>query len=160
MEEDRTEVKIDEIDVNNIRRSIESSSSRGAVGFIVFLLLLLTAGIGYLCYNTYRETHATETMDSSKRILVVSIESDLADSDRSDKTQVNNALENGGMIRLKNSSEGFEYSLGTVYKRYGASDSQGYMWLTGAVLNYVASRGWTFTQGPSSGLSNQYFFVK
>ena len=160
MEDGRDEVKLDELDIRHIRQSIESSSSKGAILFIVFLLLLLTAGIGYLCFNTYRETHSTETMDSIKRVLVVSIESDIADSDRSDKTQVTNALENGGMVRLKNTSEGYEYSLGTGYKKYGANDSNGYIWLNGAVLNYVASRGWTLVQGPSSGLSREYYFVK
>ena len=134
------------------------SKSRKAA--YIILLLLLTAGIGYLCVSTYRETHASDSMDSTKRVLAVCIESDISDSNRSDKTQVTNALNDGGMIRLKASNEGYEYSLGTAFKQYGASNASGSFWTLGAVLNYIASRGWTFVQGPSSGLSDYYFFIK
>ena len=154
------DVKLDELDVRRIRQSIENNSSKGAIGFIVFLLLLLTAGIGYLCFNTYRETHATESMDSTKRVLTVCIESDILDSNRSDKTQVSNALNDGGMIRLKATNDGYEYSLGSTYKQYGATNSTGGFWTLGAVLNYIASRGWTFVQAPTSGLSDYYYFIK
>lgn len=158
--EDEREEKIDEFEERRIRQSVEDNSSRKAIGFIVFLMLLMTLGIGYLCFNTYRETHASKTIDSTQRVLIISIESDLTDSNRSDKTQVKNALENGGAIRLQSSNEGYDYSLGTMYNSYGAKNSNGYFWTTGAVLNYVASRGWKFVQGPSSGLSDEYYFVK
>ena len=160
MDDERTDVKLDVRDMQYLRRVIENNRPTGAIGFIIFLLLLLTAGIGYLCFSTYRETNSTETFDSIKRVLVVTIESELSDSNRSDKTQVKNALDNGGMIRIKASNDGYEYSFGSTYKQYGAANSSNNIWTLGAVLNYIASRGWTFVQAPTTGLSEYYYFVK
>ena len=160
MDDEKSEVKLDETDIRYLRQVIERSSSKGVLVFIAILLLVLTVGIGYLCFNTYRETNATETIDSVKRVLVVTIESDLSDSNRSSTTQVKNAFADGGMIRIKSSNDGFDYSLGSAYKQYGATDASGSFWSLGAVLNYIASRGWTFVQAPTTGLSDYYYFVK
>ena len=138
----------------------EIAESNRKLKYLMILVALLIVLCGYLCFAVYRSTNATYAVDSTHRVLIVSLEDDLSDSDRSDKTQVKNALEDGGMVRIRQTNEDIEYSVGSSYKYYGAGDSDGTFWTTGALLNYIASRGWTFVQAPSSGLTNEYYFVK
>ena len=79
-------------------------------------------------------------------------------TDQSDMTQIKNAFNNGGMIKLdpNNISTDLKWQM----ESYGAADTDGMYWVTGAVLNYVASRGWTLVQAPTTGLANCYYFTK
>lgn len=130
------------------------------LSWLMFIVLLMTILCGYLCFEVYRSTNSTGVMDSSHRILIVSIESNLSDSDRSDRTQVRNALDAGGMIRIRLGNDDIEYSMGTSFKAYGADNADGKFWTMGGLLNYIASRGWTLVQAPSSGLTDAFYFTK
>ena len=127
---------------------------------LIALVVLLIVLCGYLCYVVFRSTNSTGVIDSNHRVLIVSLENGLSDSYRSDKTQMKNALEDGGMVRIRPTNEDIIYSVGIDYLDYGASDSDGNYWTIGALLNYIASRGWTLVQTPSTGLSSDYYFIK
>ena len=126
--------------------------------YIEFLLFILVVGVVYLGISQYRQTHSSDGLDSSNRVLVVEINNDLSESEKSDNKQINEALANGGMIRI--STNNINSTLKSKIERYGATNSGGSYWVLGALLNYIASEGWTFVQGPSSGLSQNYYFIK
>ncbi|MDD7452049.1 MAG: hypothetical protein PUK76_13495 [Treponema sp.] len=130
------------------------------LSWLMFIVLLMTILCGYLCFEVYRSTNSTGVMDSSHRILIVSMESNLSDSERSDRTQVRNALDSGGMIRIRLGNDDIEYSMGTSFKAYGADNADGEFWTVGGLLNYIASRGWTLVQAPSSGPTDEFYFIK
>lgn len=71
-----------------------------SLGFIKFLLLLIVIGFAYLCFVQYQEK---QSVDPRQRILIVDV-IDREDS-LSDRTQVQNALECGGMIKIKIDSD-------------------------------------------------------
>ena len=121
------------------------------------LLFILAACVGYLVFSKFREKNSGENIDSSNRVLVVYMNSD-SSTDQSDMTQIKNAFNNGGMIKLdpNNISTDLKWQM----ESYGAADADGMYWVTGAVLNYVASRGWTLVQAPTTGLVNCYYFTK
>ncbi len=127
---------------------------------IIFLLILIFICNGYICLNIIRQTNSNKGIDSTHRVLLVSMEDDISSSKASDQVQVKNALNNGGMIRIKDSNDGYKSAFGNEFGKYGALDSSGSYYTTGAVLNYIASRGWTLIQAPSSGLSSTYYFIK
>lgn len=144
-------------DFNLFKREIKQTKAK--VGWISLLLVLIVIGMAYLSFDVYRENNASESMDSSNRVLLVHIVSE--DSEYSDATQVKNGLSNGGMIQLELSAEALEKALGSeLYRSYGASNSDGYHYILGALLNYIASRGWSLIQAPTSGLAPQYYFVR
>lgn len=158
MEDNRIDDKPFPDSMEELKNEIAESNRK--LKYLMILVVLLIVLCGYLCFAVYRSTNATDAVDSTHRVLIVSLESNLSNSDRSDKTQVRNALSGGGKIRIKPTNEDIEYSFGTDYCYYGAGNSDGTFWTTGALLNYIASRGWTFVQAPSSGLTNEYYFVK
>lgn len=121
------------------------------------LLLILVVCAGYLVFSKFREKNSSENIDSSNRVLVVYMNSD-SSTNQSDMTQIKNAFNNGGMIKLdpNNISTDLKWQM----ESYGAADADGMYWVTGAVLNYVASRGWTLVQAPTTGLVNCYYFTK
>lgn len=123
-----------------------------------FLLLFVTIGIGYLVFAQYRQTHSSDSLDSSNRVLVVQIDDDLKASELSDDEQIKNALKNGGMIRIKISD--MDSSLKQKIERYAAIGSDRNYWVIGALLNYLASEGWELTQAPTTGLTQMYYFRK
>lgn len=129
-------------------------------GFVIFLLIVLVCGIGYLCVSDYREKNASSMIESTNKILILNI-SDSA-TDVSDSTQVKNALNSGGQIIIQDTdSKTFEEAFSSIsWKSYGANNSKGYMFTRGALLNYIASRGWKLIQAPSTGLSAVYYFTK
>ena len=133
-------------------------NNQPGLGFIKFLLVVIAVGIGYLCFAQFQ---GTQSFDSTPKILIIDVLRDTVNEDSlSDSTQVRNALEDGGMIRIKIDNDWLDDAFGSTYSRYGASDSEGYHYTLGALLNYVASQGWTFVQAPSSGLSTSYYFEK
>ena len=138
----------------------EIADSNRKLKCLIVLVVLLIVLCGYLCYVVFRSTNSTGVIDSTHRVLIVSLEDDLPDSKRSDKTQVKNALEDGGMVRIRPNNDDITYSVGNDYKDYGARDSDEIYWTTGALMNYIASRGWTFVQAPTSGLTSNYYFIK
>lgn len=123
-----------------------------------FLLFIISIGIGYLVFSQYRQTHSSDSLDSSNRVLVVQIDDDLKSDDLSDDVQIKNALKNGGMIRMKTID--IDRSLKQKIDRYAATGSDGNYWVIGALLNYLASEGWELTQAPTTGLSPMYYFRK
>ena len=150
---------------NPVLDSIESlkneiADSNRKLKCLIVLIVLLIVLCGYLCYVVFRSTNSTGVIDSSHRVLIVSLENGLSDSDRSDKTQVKNALEDGGRVRIRPNNDDITYSVGNDYIYYGASESDGTSWTTGALMTYIASRGWTFVQAPTSGLTSNYYFIK
>ncbi|MFA5546430.1 MAG: hypothetical protein WDA14_12345 [Sphaerochaetaceae bacterium] len=157
MDGDYKVVSIDQSDLDELKNEIRKSKAN--FGGVIILLILILIGLTYLSINVYRETNSSEVIDSSGRVLLVGIGSD--DSDLSDETQVKNALSNGGMVQLSMSKDTLKDVLSSdVYGYYGASDSEGYYYTLGALLNYIASRGWTLIQAPSTGLSDEYYFIK
>ena len=124
--------------------------------FVRILLIILVGCVGYLVVSRFREKNSSDSMDSSNRVLVVYMDNN--SSDQSDMTQIKNAFNNGGMIKLdpNNISTDLKWQM----ESYGAADSDGMYWVTGAVLNYVASRGWNLVQAPTTGLTNCYYFTK
>ena len=125
------------------------------VGCLLFLILLLNT---YLCFETYRKNNYNEYIDSNHRVLVLFLETNIKDSENSDKTQISNALNNGGAIRIgiKDCDKIFE----AEYQRYGATDSNKQFWTLGAILNYIASRGWKMVQADSDTFTKTYYFSK
>ena len=121
------------------------------------LLFILVACVGYLAFLKFREKNIGESIDSSNRVLVVYMESD-SSANQSDMTQIKKAFDNGGMIRLDTNNISTDFRL--QMEPYAASDTDGMYWVTGAVLNYIASRGWKLLQAPTTGMSNYYYFTK
>ncbi len=122
----------------------------------VFLLRIATICLLLLLLLQIWQSHSFGIIPSSSRVLVVQLSQDM--DDISDKTQVENALKNGGMIKVD--VEKLTNSFGYEYQYYGASDSEGTFYTLGGVLNYIASKGWTLVQPPTTGLSDMYYFVK
>ena len=139
---------------------VKESTQKVNLSGIIFLLVLLLACNIYICLNFFRQSHSNENIDSSHRVLLLTMEDKISNKDASDDVQVKNALKNGGTIRVKDSNEGYQNAFGYEYERYGAVNSSGTYWTKGAVLNYIASRGWTLIQAPSSGLTTTYYFIK
>lgn len=125
---------------------------------IEILMVLTVACLGYMVFVQYRQTHSSDDIDSSNRVLVVEINEDLSKSELSDSKQINEALKNGGMIRLKASD--LESGLKDKMNRYAAPNSSSQYWVLGALLNYLASEGWELTQAPTTGLSQMYYFKR
>lgn len=143
-------------DVCNKLNDIKSQNRRKSI--ITILILLLLAFLIVLHFNIIQINHI-----NSKAVLMVSIvsESDVdASNNITDETQVRNALKNGGMIIVVNSSEGFKKAFGEYYTSFGAANKDNKVYLVGAAINYIASNGWTLVQGPSSALSTDFYFEK
>ena len=126
---------------------------------LALFLLIAAIGIGYLAYVQYRQTHSSDSLDSSNRVLVLELNNDLTASNVSDERQIANALKNGGLIRLK-ADEVADSSLQPKIEKYSAMDSSGMYWVLGALLNYISSEGWELIQSPTTGLSQLYYFRK
>jgi hypothetical protein len=157
VEEERLIVQIDRSDFEELKREIRRSKTR--ITGVIVLLFLIVVALGYLTINMYRENNASDLVDSTRRILMVSF---VNDSDKvSDETQVKNALTNGGMIQLQINGTALRKSFGSDdYKKYGASDYGGSFYIIGAALNYISSRGWTLVQSPTTGLMSDYYFIR
>jgi len=123
------------------------------LGILTVILIIIALEIGYLCFVQFQS-----------KILIVDIESveaeDLDEADYSDSIQIQNALDNGGMIVINLESNWLKNNFDSNYNAYGANDSNGYMYILGGVINYTASKGWKLIQGPTSGLSNIYYFER
>lgn len=128
--------------------------------FITFLLIIIAVGIGYLCYSDYQERHPSQTFDSSHKVLVLIL--DDGSASYSDSTQFKNALADGGQIIINDSNaETMDECIGfKEWRAYGASNKENYLYLNGALLNYIASRGWNLIQAPSTGISSAYYFIR
>ncbi len=86
-------------------------------------------------------------------LLYVSIASDY-DNNTSDIEQVDKALRDGGMIKIKANSN-FISNVMPGAQSYGASNSSGSYYIYGAIINYIASRGWTLVS--ADGQDDLYF---
>ncbi|MCK9482301.1 MAG: hypothetical protein M0R38_11140 [Bacteroidia bacterium] len=157
MENGRIIIQIEKSDLEELKREIRHNKTK--LTGVTLLLLLIAIALGYLSFNTYRENNASKLIDSTRRVLMVSLTNNY--DEISDEKQVGNALLNGGMIQLQIDGEALLESFGnTNYKQYGASGSSGKFYIMGAMLNYIASRGWTLIQSSTSILNNEYYFIK
>ena len=147
---------IPEINNNHVSTQSKGSSTNMSLFnlFVVLLLLMITICVGYLAISQYKETKGK----SQRRVLFVEIDSDISKDKISDSTQIKNAIENGGMMRVEPSA--VDPYLDKKIGDFAALDADGNYWVTGAILNYLASEGWELVQGPSSGLAMDYYFVK
>ena len=127
-------------------------------GITVLLTILLVAIAGegaFLCFNLYEEFESPEYgHTTNEKLLIVSEEVGTSD-DLSDSTQIDNALSDGGMIRISNNNDWLDENFPSAYKSYGAGDEEGYFWTRGGYLNYIASRGWILTEV----IGTTYYFV-
>ena len=122
--------------------------------FMILLLSMITICVGYLAISQYKETKGK----SQRRVLSVEIDSDIGKDKLSDSTQIKNAIENGGTMRVDPSD--VDPYLDKKIGDFAALDDNEHYWVNGAILNYLASEGWELVQGPSSGLAMDYYFVK
>lgn len=101
-----------------------SYTLRGNARKLRWTILLLMLIIGCLAGFIPKTEH----------VLTLSLETELEDNNRSDRTQVQAALKHGGMIRLKFDADNRSllYSLGDDYQYYGAGDSGNQFWVIGA----------------------------
>lgn len=136
----------------------EERNNPPSLGLIKFLLIVIAIGICYLCYVEFQ---GSQSIDATPAVLILYCESDYAsDDDLSDTTQIRNALADGGMISVKIDNDWLRTNFGAEYTHYGASNADGYHYTLGALLNYIASQGWTLVQAPSSGLSEYFYFTR
>lgn len=157
MDKDYVTAGLDESDLDDLLKEIRKAKVN--LGGVKVLLILIVIALAYISASIYLGNNSTEVLDSTNRVLVVRIDEEA--SEYSDATQVKNALEKGGMIQVKLDGDSLEKVLGSyIFGNYGAKGADGYYYTLGAFLNYIASRGWTFVQAPSSGLSNYYYFKK
>jgi len=138
---------------------IEIKRNKPKLGSIKFLLLLSIIALGYLSVNTYFQTNYLDNIDSNRQVLVVAIES--SDSKLSDKDQFIDGLDNGGMIIISKSGDYLDRITEYKFQNYGALDSSNRFYPLGAILNYIASKGWMLVQNSSPVLQGDYYyFVK
>ncbi len=157
MDKDYVTAGLHEPDLDDLLKEIRKAKVN--LGGIKVLLILIVIALAYISTTIYLGNNSTEVFNSTNRALVIRIDEEA--TEYSDATQVKNALEKGGMIQVKISGDSLKEVLGSAkFGNYGAMGADGYYYTLGAFLNYIASRGWTFVQAPSSGLSNYYYFRK
>ena len=122
---------------------------------IVFLLLLIVIGIGYLCYSSYKDNKIQPYTPPYSVLVLYSDSEDLA---YSDSTQVDSALSYGGEIHIDIlNTDVVNKSFGSdSWQRFGALANDDSFHVRGAVLNYIASYNWKLVQVTS----NEYYFVR
>ena len=135
---------------------------KAKIGFIAFTIEIIAICIIYLSVSNHLKSNSLLNFESTRRILTVFIINDDDDeteeNDVSDITQISNALQNGGGVHINigNMDSDFKETISS----YAAYDADGRYYVLGAVLNYIASKGWELVQGPSTGLSSIYYFIK
>lgn len=135
-----------------------NTQSKTKLGVIKIFLFILIAELFFICFNQYQKLYST---NNSPRTLIVSIE-DIDDSDInfSPSEQIENALENGGLIYINLDSDWLNDNFYQYYGLFGATDSEGMYFVLGGIINYISSKGWTLVQAPTSGLNNFFYFTK
>lgn len=127
-----------------------------AVGVLIVLLIVIAGEGIFLCYNLYEEFDTREYGHiEGDKLLIVSEELSYSSQDLSDSTQINNALDDGGMIYIRLDNDWLDENFPSAYKSYGAGNEEGRFWTRGGYLNYIASRGWILTEVEGS----TYYFV-
>lgn len=130
-------------------------------GFVKFMLVLIAALLCALVVFEVNDRYGmVEEADPVHGALVVSISDDVDDEDLSDRTQIRNAIEDGGMMIITLDGEWLDDNFIYGYGAYGATNSEGYYYTLGTVLNFIASEGWQLVQGPTSGLADRYLFSR
>ena len=145
--------------LDNEEKSKEFIKSK--IGFIAFTIEIIAICIIYLSVSNHLKSNSLLNFESTRRILTVFIINDddeTEENDVSDITQISNALQNGGGVHINigNMDSDFKETISS----YAAYDADGRYYVLGAVLNYIASKGWELVQGPSTGLSSIYYFIK
>ena len=73
-----------------------------AVGVLIVLLIVIAGEGIFLCYNLYEEFDTREYgYIEGDKLLIVAEELSYSNQDLSDSTQINNALDDGGMIYIR-----------------------------------------------------------
>ena len=130
-------------------------------GFVKFMLFLIAALLCVLVVFEVNDRYGVvEEADPVHGTLVVSISDDVEDEELSDSTQIRNAVEDGGMMIIALDSDWLDENFIYGYGRYGATNSEGYYYTLGTVLNFIASEGWQLVQGPTTGLAPYYLFSR
>ena len=147
------EVSIKDRDIERINETIKSSSVKFSYSSLIVLIIAIVLGlmVYYMIGSDLSEEY---------RILTVSFSSFSEEVERSDCIQVENALKYGGQIIVLNENDGYEYAFGREYERYGALNGSNMYYTRGAVLNYIASKGWNLVEAPTTGLSDNFYFSK
>lgn len=129
--------------------------NKGITVLLIIVLVVIAGEGAFLCFNLYEEFESWEYGHTTNgKLLIVSEEIGTSD-DLSDSTQIDNALSDGGQIRISNSNDWLDENFPSAYKSYGAGDEDGYFWTRGGYLNYIASRGWILTEV----VGTTYYFV-
>lgn len=127
-----------------------------AVGVLIVLMIVIAGEGIFLCYNLYEEFDTREYgYIEGDKLLIVSEELSYSNQDLSDSTQINNALDDGGMIYIRLDNDWLDENFPSAYKSYGAGNEEGRFWTRGGYLNYIASRGWILSEVKGS----TYYFV-
>ncbi len=144
--------------LDNEEKSKEFIKSK--IGFIAFTIEIIAICIIYLSVSNHLKSNPLFNFDSTRKILTVSIiNDDNKEVDEiSDITQIINALQNGGAMYLN--IENMDSDFKEIISSYGACNADGMYYVQGALLNYIASKGWELVQGPSTGLSSTYYFIR
>ena len=116
----------------------------GAVSIIIVLLLLLVIEGIVLFVFIFIDKSDNDISQSSPKlgVLVVAKDNENDESELSDGIQIVNAIQNGGLIKIKTESDWISNHFPAEYVRYGAMNSNGVMWTDGAYLNFIAHKGW------------------
>ncbi len=124
---------------------------------IILLLTVITIGIVYLgiMHSNSKETSQVEYTKDIQQVLCVDME-DRDGFEVSDYSQIDDALRYGGQIIVNLNQLDATLQLDT--EMYAAVNSEGRYYTEGALLNYIASRGWTLVQHESFG--DMYYFIK
>lgn len=123
---------------------------------IIIVLVIIACEGAFLCFNLYDEFENPEYGHTTNEKLLIVSEEIGTSEDLSDSTQINNALSDGGQIRISNNNDWLDKNFPSAYKSYGAGDEEGYFWTRGGYLNYITSRGWILTEI----IGTTYYFVE
>lgn len=129
--------------------------NKGITVLLIIVLVIIAGEGAFLCFNLHEELESLEYGHTTSEKLLIVSEEIVTSEDLSDSTQINNALSDGGLIRISNSNEWLDENFPSAYKSYGAGDEDGYFWTRGGYLNYIASRGWILTEV----VGTTYYFI-
>ncbi len=122
---------------------IDSNKKRKPITIIFCFLLLLVIESAVICILLFIEKPNNDvTLDRQKSMILIVDATNDDESELSDSTQIANAVQSGGMIKISPESEWISSHFPPEYIKYGAMNSNGIMWTEGAYLNYIASMGW------------------
>lgn len=158
-QQEKTDEKKNNVEIEKEQTKREERKISLLKSIKITLILLLISNL-YLCLNVYRENRHSFLDKSKHRVLIVSFVNESVE-DVSDSRQISQGLDNGGHIRIADSNDGYHKAFSDKFEYYGATNYEGMYWSKGAVLNYIASEGWTLIQRESLSYNNdEYYYIK